>query len=57
MLDRYFFDTNIFLYSILEAKNDAGLDKENISLKFNQIYELEVAKFKILACTDSSTIF
>ncbi|MEC4895094.1 MAG: hypothetical protein SAL07_17390 [Oscillatoria sp. PMC 1051.18] len=32
MLDRYFFDTNVFLYSILEAKNDADLEKKEISL-------------------------
>jgi predicted nucleic acid-binding protein len=42
MPDKYFIDTNIFLYSILEAKTELEKQKEKIALDFLENQEIEL---------------
>jgi predicted nucleic acid-binding protein len=45
MQDKYFIDTNIFLYSILEPKDESEQKKEKIALDFfeNQSLDLVIS--------------
>ena len=42
MPDRYFLDTNIFLYSILEPKNDEERRKESIALAIIESQNIDI---------------
>jgi predicted nucleic acid-binding protein len=42
MPDRYFLDTNIFLYSILEPKNDEETRKESIALAIIESQNIDI---------------
>jgi predicted nucleic acid-binding protein len=42
MKDKYFFDTNIFIYAVLDAQNESEIAKQNIALALIENEAIEV---------------